>query len=300
MTLDEMISMARVEANCPGTGGSVTDSEVAFYLNRGKDFLAQRIIKADMKYFEQDELLSFVANQAEYDIPRIFKDGKISLVERLAAGGTVEGTLEYIRFQDKEEWTVQEHPHLTSPWVYYLRERKVGFRPVPSATESNAVRVYGPQFPHDLIWLALPASGHSTTTFTLPVSGSDLKAGKPHLETDYYKNALFLSITGSNAGVERKCTAYNATTRTVTLESAWSVAVADQVVLLSKIPEEYHDALVQFAVARIAKKKPDEAVYKLAAANFRDLAESMVSSIQPRHIDRPDVIPYPEDDWELP
>lgn len=291
-----MLAMVRIESNQPSASGEVTDSEIAYYINRAQSLVGLKIMQSDMKYFEQDETLSFVANQETYDLPRPFRDTRITLVERLNSDGSVAGELERIRFQEKEDFAVQQAVAFNSPWVYYLRERKIGFRPIPSATESAAVRVYGIQLPHDLLYFK--AQSVSGSTFIIPASSdtTNMLAGRNHIETDYYKNAEFLCVAGTGIGTVLKGLSYVAATRTLTLTAAASPVITnDSLVLMSKIPEAYHETLVSYAVVKIAAKGTDGDRYKLAAEDFKNQFSTMASTIEPRAMDGPEVIDYPGD-----
>lgn len=297
MTLDEMISMTRIEANQPSASGEVTDSEIAYYLNRAQSLVALKVMQSDQKYFEQDELLSFVANQEEYDLPRPFRDTRITNVERLNADGTVAGTLTRIRFQEKESFGTLDAATFNSPWKWYPRERKIGFRPKPTATESNAIRVYGIQLPHDLLYFKAQSVSASTLIIPTSTDATNMLAGRNHIETDYYKNAEFLCIAGTGIGTVVKGLSYSAVTRTLTLTAAAApIITGDSLVLLSKVPEAYHETLVSYAVMKIAAKGTDGDRYKLAAEDFKNQFQTMSGAIEPRAMDAPEVIGYPGSD----
>lgn len=299
MTPAEMVADVRETANIAGSLGAASDSEIVKYLNQAKDLLASRIIQADQKHFEVDDAVDFVANQEQYDIPTRFKDGKISLVERLNSDGTVKRVVERRRFQDKESWSQVLSNAADAGQIYYIRDRKIGFKPVPAQAQTSAIRVYGIQHPVDFFWATLDSgvSDPTTTTFVLPASGSLLKGGRPHTETDYYKNALVRVIGGAGRGVERKITAYNAATRTCTIESAWTVNdVKDQqYVIFGKIPEEHHQGLVIYAAMCIARKRQDKALYPTLKKEWDEWVRNADDAIDPRSYDRNLHIEVPPD-----
>lgn len=295
-----MLSTVRIESNQPSASGEVTDSEIAHYVNRGQSLVALKIMQSDQKFFEQDETLSFVATQETYDIPRPFRDTRITLVERLNSDGSVAGELDRIRFQEKEDYAIREAAAFNSPWVYYLRERKIGFRPIPSATESNAIRVYGIQLPHDLIYFKATTVAGSTVVIPATSDAANMLAGRNKIETDYYKNAEFLCVAGTGIGTVVKGLSYVAATRTLTLTAAAApIITGDSLVLLTKIPDAYHETLVSYAVAKIAAKGTDGERYKLAAEDFENQFSTMSSTIEPRTMDGPEVISYPGDGDDL-
>jgi len=292
-----MLKRVREEANLPLAAGEANDSEIAYYLNRGQDLVYLKIMQSDQKFFEQDELLSFVANQAEYDIPRPFRDTRITLVERLNPDGTVAGIFRRIRFQEKENWSISTPTANTQVGVWYPRERKMGFRPVSSVNESNAVRVYGIQKCHDMLYFK--AQSVSGSTFVIPPStdATNMLAGWNHLEIDYYKNAEFLCVSGTGVGTIVKGLSYVPTTRTLTLTAAASPIVTnDSLVLLTKIPEAYHETLIAFAVSKIAAKGPDVDRYTIAEKSFTSHMDRVAGTIEPRAMDGPEVIDYPGDE----
>jgi hypothetical protein len=301
VTLDEIIAMVRVEANLPLAKGRVSDTEIVHYVNRGKDFLAPDIIRVDQKYFEADDTISFVAGQEEYDIPRIFKDQRITLVERLSPDGSVAGRLTYYRFQEKECWESPAVFGVASVGrSYYLRDRKIGFKPRPTGNETNAVRVYGIQIPHDLLVNTIPAGSLDDTHFVIDNTANVVK-GRVRTETDYYKNAVLRVIDGPDTGLERRITAFNPASRLATIDVAWTTGnvTGRQFILLSKIPDEYHHALVKFAVAQIAAKTPDTTLYELAIGAFRGVQDNLKRTIPLRRMDDSPKVHYRADPDEL-
>lgn len=296
-----MVAMVRVEANLPTSKGRVSDTGIVHFINRAKDLLAPDIIRTDQKYFEVDDTISFVAGQEEYDLSRMVKDQRITLVERLNPDGTVAGKLSYYRFQDKEEF---QAPALLGVFpagrAYYLRDRKIGFKPRPTSNETNAVRVYGIQIPHDLMWNTIPAGGLDATHFVIDNTPTIIK-GRVKLETDYYRNAVLRVIDGPDTGLERMITAFAPATRLATIDAAWTQAnvTGRQFVLLSKIPEEYHHALVKYAVAQVAAMTPDTTLYELALASFRAVHEALKKTIPLRRMDDSPVVHYRSDPEEL-
>lgn len=300
MTADELIALTRVEANLPSSAGEASDSEIIHYINRAQAIEALKIMQSDQKYFEQDELLSFVANQAEYDFPRPFRDNRITNVEKLNPDGTVAGRFVKIRFQEKEDYTVTGTAGGNQVGVWYPRERKIGFRPTPVSNETNAVRIYGIQLPHDLIYFkALSVSG-STLTIPATTDTTNMLAGRNKLETDYYKNAEFLCVAGTGVGTVVKGLSYVATTRVLTLTSAAApIITGDSLVLLSKVPDAYHESFISYAVMKIMAKGPDADRYKIAGDSFKAQHDILGGTIEPRAMDGPEVIAYPGDDDEF-
>jgi hypothetical protein len=300
MTPNEMITDVRQDANMPSAQGRAGDSEILRRLNRAKDVMALKIIESDVKFWEVDEKISFTADTEEYDLPRNLWKGKVTMVERLDSAGKVLRRLDPIRFQEKERYTSTQAPLTGAGTVYWLRGLKIGFAPKPSQALTDAVKVYGIQFPHDMFWGVLPTgSDITTTTFKMPASGTDLKAGRLHTEKDYYKNARIRVITGSaGKGVERKITAFNAATQVATIDTAWTVAdvQAQEFVVLCDIPEEYHHALVAGAVRTLVSKQKDRTAFELATQTWREAFDQLTRTIEPRNFDFNERVVPPVDD----
>lgn len=297
-----MLADVRQECNLPSAYGVAGDSEITKYLNRAKDLVCQKIIEADQNYFETSDTIDLVAGQEEYDIPRHFKDQKITLVERLRADGTIVRRLSYIRFQDKERYSTSQVSTEDVGQVYFIRGRKVGIRPAPTASQAAGLKVYGIQFPHDLYYGTFEAAGAdlTTTTFKMAASGSKLLAGRLSTESNYYKNAIIRVLTGTVAkGLERTITAFAPATQYATIDTAWTVADVDSknFVILSTMPEQYHPLMVAYANVKVAKKKKDAALLEMAKEEFKELYGSLIVTIDPRHFDENDHIQPPVDSW---
>lgn len=301
MHAKEMIDAVRQQSGVGLILGRAGDTEILGLCNRAKDLLGLKIVEADEKYFETDALINFVAGQEEYDLPRHFKDDVISNVERLKADGTVLQTLDIIPFQRKEDYRITPPTVQNSARCAYIRDRKIGFVPKPAANETGAVKVYGIQPPHDMYYGKLPTVV-AASSFVLPDAAPDLLAGYAHTEDSYYVNALIRVLEGTDRGLERKVTAYVSATRTITIDTAWTPGNVQtkQFAILCKIPEKYHDAIVQYAVYRLAIKgpKPNRELAAAARLEWAAVYDAMETSIVPRDYASNRYIQPPRDDQD--
>ena len=305
MNLSELIVDLRVELNMPSATGRFSNNNIAQLMNRAKDLIARRIISHDQRYLETSKLIDFVADTREYDMPAELYQGRISYVERLNADGTVLRRCDPIVFQERERWETSNSGLPQAGQVYYIRDRKLGFVPTPTSALTSAVRVYGPQFPPDMVWAALP-SGWTTgaTTVVMPVAThADMKAGRPDSRLDYYKNCVLRMVTGTNTGSEKTISAYAPSTRTLTFPALTATA-ADEYVLLTTLPEDkYREAIKAYAAMKIAYAQGDWAAFKAAQSIWQSEVPPVAGGdldddIKPRHFDQPEYILPPVDGME--
>ena len=303
MTPKEMIADVRAECNTPSTQGRVTDTEIMLYLNRAKDLICTKIIEADVKHFESNANISFVADQEEYDIPRIFWQGKVSLVERYDSAGTFVKTVEPMaRFQDKEHYSAVANS-VSSEQAgdsYYIRGRKIGFKPKPASALTNAVKVYGIQLPHDMFWGTLGTGVADPTVSTFILDGGAVLAGRVSDETGYYTNAVVRVLSGtSGRGLERTITAYNAFTKTATIDTNWTIddVKTQTYCIMGAWPEPYHHLAVSYAVYKVSAKPPsDEKLARLKRQEWMEGWKQLEDTISPRQVQENEHVHVPWDD----
>lgn len=301
-----MVRKVRIDSGVTTGQTRVNGTTIMDLLNRGQELLATRATERDSGLFEVSETIDFVAGTQEYDLPRPFWNGRIKLVESLDTSGEIaQSPILRVNLQDRARYNVRGGvPGISERFTYYLRGQKIGFTPRPATSQSAAIRIWATQQPHDMFWGVL-ASGAgadlSTTTFRLDAVAFTATVGGGNVPslTDYLKNArVRLLAGGSSRGVERTITAYNATTKVATIDSAWTVADVQnsQFVILSGIPDQYHQAMVAFAVLQLAAKDVDESMRTAHEDTWRAAFESMSTAISPRAIDAPDYVMPPADD----
>lgn len=301
MTLDEMVKDARAELNEPVNGGIFTDYELAAIANRGQNLIAAKIMEADQNFFEQsDQSIAFVAQQEEYPLPRAVWDRKITRVTRTDL--SIPKQMTRIRFQEKEQHhsaSVFMAGTLTDADTYYIRGNALGLKPTPQFSYTPVggvgnVLVHFLQLPHDMIFS--DAGSPTSTTCIIPTQTTTqprMRAGRVNTTPNYYVNARLRFITPNfkSYGVETVVTAYNNNTRVLTFAPAVDFSDVPcsssfvSFVLLSPIPDEYHDIVYQYMIWRGAKKKGDRAREQSAQELWRTLMDNFVNTIEPRAFD---------------
>ena len=286
-----MVADIRREINQSADAGSVSNSELMAYLNRGQDLLITKIVEADANFFEEsDQTLGFIANQEEYELPAALWDRKITRITRTDL--TEPRQLSRIRFQEKDSYTsanVFLSGNATDGSVYYIRGNKIGIKPTPSLTIAANILVHYVSMPHELHWAEVGSP--ATTTFVMPTAttGSSplMKGGRVSTTPNYYVGARIRILGGTDRGLERKITAFTVATRTATIDSAWTAANVQhqQYVILSQIPVDYHDGIYQYGLMRASKKLGDRERFQMAADDWARVWNSLINTIEPRAYD---------------
>jgi len=297
MSIDQLISQARSKANMPGIRGAMSDHEMIDAFNRVQRMVATLILEADEGYFDvEDTTVGFTANTEEADLPQPCAARKITKVTRTDLARPVD--LWPIRFQEKNEY---ESSQYTAGQFYYLRGEKIGFKPTPKSTIATNIKLNYQQLPHALHWAQ--AKTPTTTTFIMPTSTTAtppyLKAGRISQLADYYVNARFRIISGASIGLERKITAYNPATQTITFAAITAGEVTAitnyDYVILSPLAEEYQDAGMWGMVVDLAIKTKDVAIKEWAESEVNKLLNKINSSVTPRTLDMGRYIRPPAD-----
>lgn len=303
MNLKQALSRIRAGVNMPAGDGRLRNTQLAAFWNEAGDMIAKRMIQHDQKHFEVFDSIDVVSGTQEYDIPRHIDDQRITLVERLdASGEVIESPVDFIRFQEKERYRFT-----ASPWINrraaYIRGRKIGLVPPPSESVTAGLKVYGTQHPHDELWGDIDSDSLTTTTFLIPESpvseGGKLRAGYCHTEANYYVNAKVRILTGtSGRGIERTITAFNATTRLATIDSAWTAAdvTGQEFVIKNSIPDEYGDARVGYVIRQVGIVMKDQTLVKIGTDLWAEWKGEVVADITPRRMDQSQNMEIPQDD----
>lgn len=298
-----MLADMRREYNQPSAEGYLSDHEMAAYINRAQDQIVTRILEADRNFFEDsDQSLGFISGQEEYDLPRQIWNRKITRVTQTDVNPPDGFELTYRPFQQAKREGGAGWPAGQEASIYYLRDQKIGIKPTPQRTVSANLLIHFLRKVQELHWAQVESPG--ATSFTMPTSTVAtppyLKAGRISTEQNYYVGARIRMIGGTDRGLERRITAFDVATRIATIDSAWTPAnVQNQdYVILTPIPDEYHQLLYKIALLQCGKKGRDAQAYQFSKSEAADLWMQMESSIGPRHQDKSRHVPPPVDDWE--
>jgi hypothetical protein len=309
VTLDEILKDVRNELNEPLNNGMFSNFELTALANRAQDLIGGKIVEADQNFFEQsDHSMAFVASQEEYLLPNLLASRKITRVTRTDL--SVPKQLTRIRFQEKEQYhsaSVFMSGAVQDADVYYIRGSGrggsfIGLKPTPGFTYTPVagvgnLLVHYLQMPHEM-HMAVPKS-LTSTSFIMPTNTTGappipiLQAGRVQTTPNYYVNAniRFIQDKYNSRGAEATITAFNVATKAVTFSPAIDFtdvgygANDTQYVILSAIPDEFHDCVFQFVLWRAAKKKGDAARAQMAMEMWNTLLGNLQMTIEPRAYD---------------
>ena len=291
-----MIQDARRELNQPVNAGSISDHEFTAYGNHAQRLIASKIMEADQNFFEQsDQTLGFVKSQEEYLLPAFLWDRKITRVTRTDLSEPKQ--LHYIRFQEKEHYhsaTLFSSGTALSGEVYYLRNNYLGLKPTPQSTIAKNILIHYLRLPHEMHLAQMKTVTSTTMTMPLATTGAAplMQAGRLANTPNYYVGArlrVLANLIVNGRGFETEITAFNVSSRLATVDTAFPSDIANgdhvQYVVLSAIPEEYHEIIYQTMLMKGAKKLNKKDVFAMAGENLRGLWENLVNTIEPRHFD---------------
>ena len=298
MDLRKLITHVRHITYRPDTGGAVTDSELADYINLGQQFIAAKITGKDKQYFcEVDNTLGFVSTQREYDIPEAIRNSLITLVERTDTSPP--NKLHEIRFQRRESFeggTIGlPQPLGADGGYYYIRGQKLGIIPTPKTTTANSLQISYIRQLADLSYGNV-ASGTSTSIklATTPTAGDTKQIN------DYYNGERIIIVSGAGVGQTRTISDYVGSTRLATVDAAWTTTpdTTSMYSFISSIPDQHHEILGAYAAKLVHIKVKDRDGIMAETARFSDLLLMLLSSVEMRTSDSPKYINITGDNIE--
>lgn len=281
-TVAELITAVRlISRNVANQDGSysITDSEIIQYLNDRQDAMQNKLsaTKNIAKIFVTQQIISIVANQAEYTIPdRVLLNKQIENVEFSATGSTSDFVrLEKVNFFQRDTYPT------TYPSGYFKRGNQIVLQPTPS-TAQGSIRVMYEREIDDLAAKIDTVNGTPATTDIVLTTGYTLSAGQYINIIDGLGNVLLKNglVSSYNAGTKTITLSANVSTY---LQGSYTLAnLASQTVVLgiysthiSQLPDACETYLIHGAAADCFQKDASNTDYP----RQRDKADEILNEI---------------------
>ena len=252
MNSEELMTLMRDWLREP-TAAHWTDADCYRKLNSRQRFLSEIIINASTGFFQRSTTISYVSGTATYDLPKMC--ARVVKVERI--DGTYPVEVEPITGSDEYRFigNLILTPNSSSEgWLYEADAIRIA--PQPASTITDALRVRYIKWQPMLHSGAASAVGASTITFPAAPARGSITAF-----TDAYEGMYVAITAGTGVGLLKKITAYNATTRVATVESAWGAGapVAGSIYAITpELPERWHDLIAVGAAMDALKETKDD------------------------------------------
>lgn len=195
--------------------GFLLPADLDLYVNEAYMARVMELVQADQGYFAALKLISLISGTESYALPSVWTGDpdfiKAYAVERVLSDRYVPLDF-HRRYIESSLITPQAVGDSYLPNCHF-RGGNIVFEPTPADTIASAVRLTFAGKPPHLRTATCQAGGN--TTVTLDASAD--------LRDSYYVGARIMIVTGTGFNQIRKITAYVASTKVATVDSAWTI-----------------------------------------------------------------------------
>jgi hypothetical protein len=213
------------------------------------------IAKEDPSFWVKTADITFVADQATYDLPLNARLGtKIIFAEN--RDNPIGAEVPWSELGEYPNFNASGVINLVSGMHFTLRGGQVQVFPTPTTAKTDAVRMwYTPSFGNMIQGTASAGGGSTLTLFTTEANYS-LNHGWKDVRDDYY-NAMEIVITGgTGSGQTRTISDYVGSTSVLTVDTAWTTTPdsTSTFAILCPVPEDFHHVVVTHAAMTASTK----------------------------------------------
>ena len=242
LTLKEMISDFRNHLDAVGDN-FFGDAEIVRRLHAAQQEICRGIQKEDPTFYVATKVLDLVADQATYSLPLNARLGSRIIFAQntaLSYGGLVPATV----LEALVDFEIPSVVNLTDQWHFTVQGDKVRVMQTPGSSNSGAITIwYVPT--HGNMLQGKPSSATSTT---LVASTSQLTPdytayyGTLDRRDDYYNGMNITILDGTGVGQTRTISDYAGSTRTLTVDTAWTTTpdTTSEFYVTCPVPEDHH------------------------------------------------------------
>jgi hypothetical protein len=225
--------------------------------------IIREIIRERPSFYIASTNISFVADQAEYDMPLNGRRGS-----RIVVVGNNQtspaATIVDADIREMFDGQSQSIVNLTQDLRFLLVNGRVRVIPTPGAAVTDALTVYYMPSYGNMIEGVATAGGAATLT---PFTGDpdySKNYGVLDPRDDYYNDMDLLLYSGTGAGQYKRITDYTGSSNLFTVDSNWTTEPSTDTVfcVMSPVPEDNHDSISVNAALRCSVK---------GRTRFRDL-----------------------------
>jgi hypothetical protein len=268
------------------TAGFWSDEELIGRLSDASKRTARVISGQDSTFFIATTNITFVADQALYDLPQNARLGsRWDHAAKLDTNGEVQNFIFDMDLKDRvwgEQLTVGNNYFLYSI-AYQGKQMRVS--PTPSEALTNAINlVYVPLFSslHEGT-----VSGISSTTITFPTTPTVAGPGAPSIFDDDYIGMDVVITAGTGIGQRREITDYVGGSTLQATVAAWDTTpdTSSTYAVVSPVPDDFHDVVVLDAAMAAGAKSPRRKLQSLSAV-LQDRQSEMINWVDQRQVFR--------------
>jgi len=233
-----------------------TDEMLMRRMHQAQQRIVRDITTENPSAFVDTVDISFVADQALYDLPLNARNGTRWIATENRVSGTpyyyvMDVALNRYLVTEADNWPYDAVgvPHVT------LQGSQLRVSPTPASAVSNAIRyMYNPAYGNMLQWAVASTTSNTVTLSTTTNSGEPdyiTDYGKVDPRNDIYNGMPYIITAGAGKGQYGKISDWVGLTRTFTLDStpATSLGTTSVIAVCCPVPEDFHDVVVLMSAA---------------------------------------------------
>lgn len=285
----QMLSQLRDWLDEP-TEGFWLNQSLMQKLNASSGRIVRAISDLDSSYFIATANISFVADQALYDMPQNAPLGtRWDHIANLDANGRPEKFAYDYRLRDHVIGDLVSNPSTQANFRVAWQGNQLRVTPIPDTPETNALQVF--YIPNYGDMHEGTVSAATTTTLTFPSAPTYSAFGTPSVFNDQYIGMRVVITSGTGVGQVREVTDYvGGSTFRITVSDWDTTPDGDSTyALLSPVPEGFHEVVVLDAAMDAAPKSNRRRLAEISAMHkFR--YDEMIAWVHSRQTFRSDVV----------
>jgi len=280
-TPSQMITSLRQYLDEPNEG-FWKNAELIGRLSDSSKRMARVISNQDDTFFITSTNISFVADQALYDLPRNARLGsRWDHAAKMDTNGDIQNFIFDMKLRDRV-WGDQLNVGV-SHFLYSIayQGQQLRISPIPTSALTNAV---------DLFYIPVFADLHegtvsavTSTTITFPASPTVARAGAPSIFDDDYNGMDVVITSGTGVGQRRTITDYTGGATLQATVAAWTTNpdTSSTYAIVSPVPDDFHDVVVMDAAMAAGAKSTRRRLQQLSAV-FEDRKSEMIGWVESR------------------
>ena len=270
------------------------DREIIDALWEGQSVLCAELMETYEDFFGTSKFISLSSGNGIYPLPGNFI--KLRYLEYIYGGISVP-IVESRKIEGAERLLNISNPQTGDQYAYAVFGEDLHIDPAPGQDLSNAVKLwYIRSLPSLVIGISpgAEATNELLLTTTQDEYGSAIDDAS-EVDDDYKDHYVYI-WAGTGIGQKKKITAYNATTKKLTLESNWGTALdtTSKYALASMLPRDCTMLLVLHAIIALRGNRDEMAL--IAQERYERLHETMMDGFEQRTMATRSALPF--DPWD--
>ena len=243
MTPAEMY--AEFQSYLDADDGFFSGDEIWRKMHSAQQEIVRMIAQEQPSYYVQTATISYVADQALYDLPLNARLGSRILFTEDVENITEVPASTYLK--EHLDYNSPGAVNLTDNYHFMLQGSQVRVMPTPGAAKTDALRIYYIPNHGQMVEGRISATGSSTLNAFTSDPDYSVNYGRPDVRNDYYNGMEILLTKNAGAGDTRSISDYTGgSTFQFTVSTAWSTSLSTttgsvtEFAVMCPVPEDFH------------------------------------------------------------